>query len=400
MRPLKTATAAVCLLLFSTQASAWEKEFLLALKNGGALVENGSGQVLFSHRSEEGFLPASILKIATAACALKQLGPDFRFMTDFYFTRDKQLVVKGYGDPNLVSEEIALIARRLAERGVDEIRGFVLDTSYFDPAIEIDGVSRSTNPYDAVNGALIANFNTVYVDKKGKQVSSAELQTPLTPIALETARGLPAGRQRVNLGKVPEKGGRYFAELLADFLRRNGVAVSLEAGVTFDTVPPDAIPFYRHRTSKTLTETIQSLLDYSTNFTANQVFLVMGAERLGAPATVEKGRRVLTDFLANQVGWKGFKVMEGSGLSRQNRVSPRQMMALLRYFEPHRDLLPLESGIFRAKTGTLHDANTLAGYFTTNEGLPVRFVIMVNDIVPYEYKFKLAKMLYSGLTER
>ena len=49
-----------------------------------------------------------------------------------------------------------------------------------------------------------------------------------------------------------------------------------------------------------------------------------------------------------------------------------------------------------AKTGTLNGANTYAGYFPLPGGHMARFALMVNDHVPYDYKFKLAKMLYNG----
>ena len=145
----------------------WKRGFILALKNGGALVEDDSGKILFSHRSETSFIPASTLKIATSACAIETLGRNFRFPTDFFLTGDNRLVVKGYGDPFLVSEEMTLIADALAARGLTEVSGIILDISYFEPGIIIDGSSHTPNPYDALNGALIANFNTVNVHKTG-----------------------------------------------------------------------------------------------------------------------------------------------------------------------------------------------------------------------------------------
>lgn len=394
-----------CLLLLAasnaTASEGWKTAFTEALKNGGAYVETDDGKVLYEHRSKDLFIPASTLKIATAACALDTLGRDFRFPTDFFQTGDGKLVVKGYGDPFLVSEEFAVIARALADKGLKEVSGLILDTSYFAEGLKIDGTANSPNPYDALNGALIANFNTVNVHKMGSgaraAVYSAEDQTPITPIAMETAKDLPAGKQRINIGQDPLKGARYAGELLAEFLKKEGIAI--RGSVTLGEKPADAKLLYRHLSSKRLENVLRELLNFSTNFMANQIFLVLGAEKYGAPATVEKGRKVLHDFLAEKVGWKGFEVWEGAGLSRQNAVTPLGMVELLRRFEPDLDLLPREVDVFRAKTGTLTGVNSLAGFFPMANGKTARFAILVNAPVPFDYKFKLAKMLYEGVNK-
>lgn len=378
---------------------SWQVHFTVALKNGGAYAETEGGKVLFEHRSREHFIPASIMKIATASCAIDRLGRDFRFATDFFVTRDKRLIVKGYGDPFLVSEELAAAAAAIASKGVREVKGLRLDTSYFGPDIKIDGTSNSANPYDALNGALLANFNTVNVHKMGSgpraAVYSGEEQTPITPIAVAAAGELPAGKQRINIGQDPLKGARYVGELLVEFLKKEGVIV--EGPVEMGPVPTDAERVHRHLSSRRIEDVVRELLKFSTNFMANQVFLVLGSERFGPPANVEKAQTVLRDCLKNDAGWTNFHVHEGAGLSRKNAVTPRQMVELLRHFEPHLDLLPREEGVFRAKTGTLTGVNTLAGFFPMSDGKMARFAIMVNSPVPFDYKFKLAKMLYDGV---
>lgn len=389
-------SAFAVLLLAAPPAHGWQQQFTQALKNGGAYVETETGEVLFDHRSQEKFVPASTIKVATSLCALKLLGDNFHFVTDFYVTKDNLLAIKGYGDPFLVSEELDLIAQKLAVIGLKEISGIQLDMSYVESNVTIDGVANSANPYDALNGALVANFNTVYFHKSPNgHIQSAEPQTPLTPIARIETKRHPAGKHRVNLGKDYKKGGRYFAELLTEFLKRYDIAV--HGDISFGPVPDKSKPFYQHQSSKPLPEVIRGLLEFSTNFMANQLFLVMGAHRYGPPATAEKGQRALVECLGQEIGWKDFQLTEGAGLSRKNRVTARQMMQLLRQFQPYRELLPTESGVFQAKTGTLHGVNTYAGYFPHDNGQTIRFVILVNYQVPYNYKFKLAKMLYTGI---
>src|SRR5689334_7855164 len=166
------------LFLFCAPASAqdWKADFRRALKNGTAIAADERGNILFEHRADEGFIPASTLKVATLACAFKILGPDYRFRTDFFLGPKNTLFVRGYGDPTLVSEELARVAAELAPK-LGRVDAIVLDDSYFAPALIVDGQSDSTNPYDAANGALVANFNTVFLRRSGKTIESAEPQT-------------------------------------------------------------------------------------------------------------------------------------------------------------------------------------------------------------------------------
>jgi D-alanyl-D-alanine carboxypeptidase/D-alanyl-D-alanine-endopeptidase (penicillin-binding protein 4) len=388
---------ALIILSVPQSAFAWKQAFIEALKNGGAYVESNRGEVLFDHRSQDHFIPASTIKIATAACTIKELGIDYRFPTDFLITPDNELVIRGYGDPFLISEELDLMAKGLVDRGLKKVSSIIIDSSYFGSDIGIDGQSASTNPYDALNGALVANFNTIYFHKRGNKIESAEPQTPITPLAKEIGKKYANGKHRVNLGKDPQRNSRYLSELIAEFLKKYGVVVSAPLSLKIETAPPHANLIYRHRSSKTVSDAVRGMLKFSTNFVANQLFLVLGAKQHGTPATTKKGQEALRSCLLNHIGWKNFEIYEGAGLSRKNRVSPQQMMILLRMFEPYRDLLPLEKGIFQAKTGTLRGVNTLAGYFKHDDGRLIRFVILVNSPVPYDYKFRLAEQLRRGL---
>ena len=374
----------------------WKQDFTRALKNGGAYVERDDGVVLYAYREDDHFIPASSLKIATAAYALT-LGEDFRFKTEFYISEQGDLYVKGKGDPMLVSEELQTASREIAKR-IRRVRNIILDDSYFLPGVVIDGASQSTNPYDAINGALLANFNTVFFRKlKNGTVQSAEPQTPLTATAHRIAAKAGAGEQRINLGRDRELSERYVGELLAAFLETEGVR--FEGEIRLGMAPKNSSPTFVYESSKPLREHLREMLKYSTNFMANQLFLILGAEKFGAPGSVPKSQRAFREFLQERVGWQDFMVAEGAGLSRKNRVTPKQMVQLLRYFEPHKNLLSKEEDLFLAKTGSLSGVNTLAGYFDLADGHAARFSILVNDSVPFRYKFELARRMHHGLTK-
>jgi D-alanyl-D-alanine carboxypeptidase/D-alanyl-D-alanine-endopeptidase (penicillin-binding protein 4) len=111
-----------------------------------------------------------------------------------------------------------------------------------------------------------------------------------------------------------------------------------------------------------LEDVVRKLLQYSNNFIANQVMLSLGAHRYGPPATLNKGVRALTDYAANLPGWETAEIAEGSGISRENRVTPAQMGTLLLAFMPHHELLRRTDTQYY-KTGTLTGIRTRAGYF-------------------------------------
>lgn len=367
------------------------------LKNGGTRVERKDGTPLIQYRDTEPFVPASILKVATTFCALEALGRDFRFTTTFYRGPGNTLYVQGSGDPSLVSEELNSIAQKLAVL-MPRINTIVIDPSLFSPEIDIDGSSASLNPYDSKVAAFVGNFSSAALTRrKDGTVVSAEPQTPLTPLSRQA--GLKLGRgasERINLGHTWQVGTQYGGQLLAEFLKRAGASGTLQ--VSMGKVPADATKIYDHRSSKDLSEISQGLLKYSTNFTANQLFLTLGIKKYGAPATVEKGQRAMAACLEKKVGWSDFHVEEGSGLSRRNRVTPAQMTQLLKSFEPYKDLLNVEDD-FTAKTGSLRGVNTLAGYFYLSPSEPVRFAILVNSNVEHSHKYKVARALRDYLLE-
>lgn len=380
---------------------SWTTQLQNTLSNNGSfLLEDQTGKTVMAIHADDPLIPASILKLATTACAMLNLGMDFRFQTGFYFASDHTLYVKGFGDPAITSEELDAIAHTLVQHGARQVARIILDGSYFTPGISIDGQSSSANPYDALNSALLVNFNTINVHKsKSGAVESAEPQTPLTAMTLELAKNLKPGTQRINISRTPEPAMLYVGHLLKAFLEGAGAQVG--TSISLGHVPTSLAPLYMHRSSRSLERDIRDLLEHSNNLMTNQLFLTMGAEKYGAPATVEKGQRVMQDCMQEKFGWRGFRIVEGSGLSRLNQVTAAQMMRLVHFFEKHIDLLPNKEPPFIAKTGTLNGVSTLAGFFTTPARKLYRFVLILNQPgINYWTKFKVAKIVYDGLTSQ
>lgn len=402
-KPNKPAKHAVRQVKEAPLPADWREAAIQQLGSGSILVQDTQGRTLLSYEADTRHMPASTIKVATAAAALKVLGPNYHFPTDFFWTPDGTLTVKGYGDPTLVSEELARAAANLKRAGVTKVTKIRLDASYFDPHIDIDvsGFHGQRNPFDADVGALVVNFNTaaVRVSGKGKNrvVESADPQTPLTTFVEERAAKLPRGIHNIGVGRNPNELLRFTGELIAAFLQKAGISVSgdLVAGAA----PFDTAPIYRHLSATTLRGVIIGMLEFSNNFTANQVFLATGAAGAGAPTTVVKSVSVMSTFLRQNVGWRNFTIAEGSGLSRQNQVTATDMMKLLRYFKPYQSLLPVKERVFQAKTGTLSDVSSFAGFFQMPGGGETAFVIIATGPgTSYVQKFRIAKTIYRGLT--
>jgi len=131
-----------------------------------------------------------------------------------------------------------------------------------------------------------------------------------------------------------------------------------------------------------LIDIVQKLLKYSNNFMANQLLLTMGARVFGEPATLEKGIRVLELFLKQNLkqtlNWESIKIHEGSGLSRENLISPNQMLTILIQFMPYYSFLKNKNKDYY-KTGTLLGVRTRAGYLLDRNNRLYPYVIMVNQ---------------------
>ena len=386
---------ALALLLQAVPALADVKETVAALAPSGlVLAVDSEGNELVAQNADEPFVPASVTKIVTAWLALEVLGGDYRFETRFYLDDKRVLYIHGGGDPFLISEELAPLATDLvAVVGKQPINGIVLDASYYPSNLTIPGIEDTNNSYNALNSALAVNFNTIFAVRRGNKVSSAEKQTPITPLAIAQfqERG-PKGSGRISLSQDPAVSLQYAGELIAAFIQRAGGSV--KGGISTGTVPEGLEPVYVHRQSRTLSKILAEMLRASNNYIANQVFLEIGGHRLGGPVSLEKSLDVANEMLAAHRLATAIHLEEGSGISRDNHFTARGLAKVLELFAPHSDLLHGHDGGMD-KTGTMDGIRTLAGYADTSNHGRVRFVISLtsND----EMRFQLLHAIESGL---
>ncbi|HWT71168.1 MAG TPA: D-alanyl-D-alanine carboxypeptidase/D-alanyl-D-alanine-endopeptidase, partial [Oxalicibacterium sp.] len=382
--------------------------------------------------------PASTMKLLTTDAALDLLGPAYTWKTQAYAsgTRDGDvlngdLVIKGSGDPKLVTENLWLFLRRIRAAGIREIRGnVVLDRSAFadvpyDPAL-FDG--DPIKPYNAGPDALLLNYksfavrftprpelNRVDVSTEppaaGWHIEPPSLsggaciawQDKLQP-ALDS-RGLAfAGSFSAVCGDKTWYIHPYLTTSLDYFgmvFRRlwTEVGGSLSGNVVSGTTPPDASQVAEWQ-SPSLAEVIRDINKYSNNVMARQLLLTIAKETGGMPATTGQGAAVVRSWLASEgIDTAPLAIENGAGLSRIERVSAGLLgrMLLAAYQSPTmpelmsslplvandgtmRKRLAMEGVAGRAhiKTGSLADVRAIAGYVLAASGKRYVVVGIVN----------------------
>lgn len=341
------------------------------------ILETPEGTPLYLLNPDIPMIPASTFKLLTSLAALETLGAGYRFHTmAAYDSATHRLYLKGSGDPLLISEEVSRLAQQVISLcSPDFVTDIMMDTSFFSPDISIPGTGSSQNPYDATTGALCANFNTFHFKwSRTKGYISAEPQTPYLEVFTKEIQKSGLNQGRILLSEPLRV--KYAGLLLTAFLNRQKVPVT--GGVLEGSFCTDCSPILKFESTFTLDQVLEKLLAYSNNFIANQIMLALGAKRFGPPANLEKGVAALKEFAEKKLGLKGITIAEGSGLSRRNSISARQMIRLLNAFAPYYKLLRQKDNEFY-KTGTLSDVRTRAGYFLGEDKRLYPYVIMLNS---------------------
>jgi len=358
-------------------AAGFEELKTLIGQKDSLLVTDPENRIIISKNENEKLVPASILKIFTSLGALYYLGSDFRYRTEFFIDKNSNLKIKGFGDPLLISEIVRELSRLLAALigSSDIINDLVVDDSYFNSPLIIPGVSSSSQPYDSPNGALCVNFNTVYFKHTKSGYVSAEPQTPLLPYAEKKINVLKKKNGRFVLSHLENENTIYAGKLFQYFLQRQGV--QFNGTVKLGRVNKADKLIYRYVSRFSLAQLISKLLEHSNNFTTNQLLITSGIKASGPPGNLEKGVAAALGFAADILQIDDMTIVEGSGISRMNRVSARHMHRVLEKFEPYH-LLMRREGREYYKTGTLYGINTRAGYIVDENGGLYRYVVMIN----------------------
>ncbi len=427
----------------------------------GVFAQSGkSGEILYERNADTPLKPASCHKLQTGAAALYYLGPDFRFSTPLYIkgiikdkTLEGDLVITGSGDPSFsgrfTKDEKDLVwifrdwARALKKLGIKKIKGDIIgDDDYFDDeyfgkgwypdergewyCAEVSALSFNDNCVDVMwNGTsgvgkpashtlnpqtgYIQFLNEVTTGKKGTEKRLSFLRKDKTNVII--ARGqAPKGQKSVDWCTVFNP-TLYFTTVLKETLESEGIRV-LGSAKDLDN-EPEKKKLLQADPPKDLVATYESprlmdLLDVvnaqSQNLFAELIFKTMGKKIVGEGSFI-KGAETVQEFLNKKhLAENGSVIIDGSGLSYLNRVTPKQLVNVLRYMSRQTwwpDLLnTLPRGQTKGylkdiygetpdrkavapriygKTGYIDGVVGLAGVVYTEDDKEICYSILIND---------------------
>ena len=398
---------------------------------------DGTSAPRLSHRAAVAMNPASVMKLVTTYAALDLLGPSYTWATPVFVegairdgTLYGNLTIQGQGDPKLVMERLWLLLRRVQGLGIKTIAGdIVLDRAAFDvpPTDPASFDGEPLRPYNAAPDALLINYRSVvvtFVPDASNTFARVQYDPPLGGVEMQATVPLLTGDcgdyrsalkadftqpQRIRFagGYAASCGEKVWPVAYIDPASYASRAVQglwqemggqLNGVVRLGSVPADASwkPAFEVR-SPPLAEIIRDINKFSNNVMAQQVFLTLGraADR---PASFALAQANVLRWWKERISADDLPLMDnGSGLSRQERISAQALGRLLQvaYQSPAMpeliSSLPIagvdgtlrrmknkSGGIAHLKTGSLNNVVAVAGYVHTASGKRYVLVALIN----------------------
>lgn len=408
---------------------------------GILVVSLRDGRTVYEQNADLMLIPASNQKLLTSAAALHRLGADFRFVTRLWIKGeiDSQgvlqgdLILQGSGDPTLLLKDIEAMAEAVEKAGIRRIDGYLLydegafdgirrgwdwawddEPYYYSPCLSAICVERNAVTVFASPGEKVGDPPRVrlsppteYLLLRNEATTSPAGSASTIYVTREHARNIAIVRGQIPIDARPdsarqalsvEEPPRYAMWLLREALEKRGISTRYRTSLP-DRVPEGARLIHTH-TSPPLSEILPLLNKPSDNLIAECLMRTMGAAA-HREGSAEAGERVMLEFLKQAgLNLSALNIVDGSGLSRRNQVSARNLVTLLRYMASHPqakvfiESLPIAGvdgtlrnrmvntpaqGKIRAKTGSLGRVSTLSGYLTTHGGEELVFAILMNN---------------------
>ena len=406
----------------------------LARSRWGIEVQTMAGESVYSLSGNKFFNPASAAKLLVSAAGLLELGADYRVKTPIYSAGDAPVLtslrVKGQGDPTISSQSLKSIVHQLQAQGIERIENLIIDDSYLaPPAINPTWEWVDVHSYfaTAVNSTIL-NENTATLTLLPQQVGqpvkffwndaiaasqwqvinqattgeadieyAVEIDGDLGKPLLKL-RGELAVNERPDVWDMAVVNpAQYFLESLRSYLLEAGITVTKGTVVESETSFADTelTAIYAPPLQQILAEINQK----SNNLHAEVLGKIL-AQKLEPATAIEAIEQSLEEV---GIASEEYVLVDASGLSRQNLVSPQTLVKLLRAMSQlsdgqtgnsYRQSLALAGtngtlkrrfvntslqGNLAAKTGTLTGVGALSGYLTTQQGEALVFSILVNN---------------------
>ncbi len=407
--------------LRSRLRSVLKQPALAGARLSALVVREADGVVLFEHEPDRMMIPASNAKILTALAVLSTLGPTFQFETQIWSDRAPdikgtvgRLGVRASGDPALNSEDWWRLASELRAAGLRKVSGdIVLDVSYLDTVRwhpSWQGIS--SRAYHAPVGALNANYGSFAVRVAPGAILDDPVRVRISPDipylrpSLEARTVSPRKRRSLVVDRRERDGyelvtvagsarrgsepktyyrsvsnpAAYAGAILRMQLAANGIEVAGKVLIGKTPAAPHELLLFKGRP---LSEIVRLFMKFSNNTIAETLVKDLGARATGEAGSWNNGvpemrRRLLSLGIASE----DFALVDGSGLSYENRASARAMVSALRVASASFGIGPEFLAAFpvagrdgtlekraatatdrvRAKTGLLNQVTALSGF--------------------------------------
>ncbi len=396
---------------------------------GAYAYDTDTGEVLLDINGGVPFRPASTVKALTALAALEYLGPEYVYHTSILAdTAAGNLVLRGSGAPLLSAEDVARTAMETAALlPVDSRWNLYLDTGDFMGDSHLPGWDRNdwNRTYCPPVEPLCIGDNVIqivvsatggdirvftYPPLPSLAVNSSALARGNTTSITASGGNWETGLPEITLSGTIKSGTREIiykpfagaplelALVLQTELARHGLDV-IYRGIYPDSGqdPPFLVASVMY--SDPLWVILGSMNKWSRNMVAEQVLRTTALEAAGSPGSTRAGCDVsgalLESICPGETGWQ---LADGSGLSRHNLLTARQLATVFHAGASSLEYGPeflagfpvngvdgtlrtrmtgIPQGAFRGKTGSLNDTCTITGILTTESGRSVTLALFL-----------------------
>lgn len=394
------------------------------LKNatwGFVIYDPKTKKVISSYNENTPLVPASTTKLLTTETALNLLGENYRWNTQLEYsgTVDENgvltgnLYIVGSGDPSLGTNKAGASSYReiidtfkeaLSTEGIKKVNGdIIIQTALFKGNISRlpeNVVWLENNNYYLPVGATkeINPANERLIVKRAMPTESVKKYFYVSPYTNQMVYAEKYEGDGVLTTKLPDAPA-FLANSFRATLVKSGIAVTGKVQTKTVDGQPESRKTINVYKSPTLADIVYYTNQRSDNSLAEALLKTVGYFKKGNQ-TPDSGREVVTEHLKDVAfDFGGLNYMDGSGLSRNNKVTPISQVKYLtslmgtKYYQTYFNSLPIggQSGTLKkmflengngqvfAKTGTLNKVKTLAGYIKTNSGKTLVFSLLVNN---------------------
>ncbi|GAB1543633.1 D-alanyl-D-alanine carboxypeptidase/D-alanyl-D-alanine-endopeptidase [Scytonema sp. NUACC21] len=432
--PTPTTAKSICPAQLQASVDAVINRPILSRARWGVLVQPlSSPQTLYSQDAQKYFTPASTTKLLTTAAALHQLGSDFRIRTSIYSDRNGVVRVVGRGDPSFDDAQLAALAKQLKEKGIRDIKLLIADDTYIQgdivhPSWQWEDIQAD---YGAPINSLILNQNVfslrlipqtvgrplqlIWADINesrqwqviNQSVTTAEKQPTFINVTRDLKGPILRIQGQLSVNSEPALVNLPVIAPTEYFLRRFRSILSAEEITVRQTAVSPFSKTYGEELAAVESPPLPKLLaeinGNSNNLFAESLLKSLAVKKPPAEnqSSADAGLEVMKATLTQLgVDPASYSLVDGSGLSRKNLISPEALVQTLQAMakspaaEVYKASLPVAGrsgslksrflntpaeGIVQAKTGTMTGVVSLAGYVNAPKYGPVVFSIMVNQ---------------------